>query len=414
MAPRFAFFNKTWSNLRRVKRSRSMIACLLSIVAFTAIAEACSIPVFRYALEHWVADHYELHVLHSQPLSEDQKQRLAALKKSILIEPRVNLDVVVADISDEGSKEPLKWLLESNRSSIDDEAWFALLLPQRMWAMHAAAGGDRAKDSRVVWSAPFNRENVERLLDSPTRQTILKKLLAGDSVVWAYLDGGNTQQDEETFSMLESELERLEKLIKLPVIDLEDLTQLSADPKQLRVAFSAVRLSRNDPKEEVFVRMLLATEPDLRDASMAKSRMAFPIFGRGRALYALVDNGINAQLIEEACRFLTGACQCTVKAENPGSDLVFSAAWEELVTVTEPKSVTVSAPGLAGFGAPEARHLEDAGLLTQAGELKRTDELRTVQIDSKPSSSLLENAWIYVGLIAVAVTIAGMLVLRRI
>ncbi|MBV8878389.1 MAG: hypothetical protein JO332_00360, partial [Planctomycetaceae bacterium] len=56
--------------------------------------------------------------------------------------------------------------------------------------------------------------------------------------------------------------------------------------------------------------------------------VAFPIFGRGRALWALAGAGLNAQFIAEAGTFLTGACSCEAKEFNPGVDLLFAADWE--------------------------------------------------------------------------------------
>jgi hypothetical protein len=101
-------------------------------------------------------------------------------------------------------------------------------------------------------------------------------------------------------------------------------------------------------------------EPDLRDPEIAGQPMAFPVFGRGRALYALVGAGIVPGTIEDASQFLVGACQCTVKADNPGIDLLMSADWDGLVQPSLP--VDTTAPplvGLSGFseeepGAPEA------------------------------------------------------------
>jgi hypothetical protein len=75
--------------------------------------------------------------------------------------------------------------------------------------------------------------------------------------------------------------------------------------------------------------------------------MAFPVFGRGRALYALVGKGIAPDVIEEACVFLTGGCQCTVKAQNPGVDLIMNVDWNNLVIPTEIHDEKL--PPLAGF-----------------------------------------------------------------
>ena len=55
--------------------------------------------------------------------------------------------------------------------------------------------------------------------------------------------------------------------------------------------------------------------------------MAFPIFGRGRALYALAGKGITKENVWEASFFLAGDCSCQIKAENPGTDLLMAADW---------------------------------------------------------------------------------------
>src|SRR5262249_42605094 len=57
----------------------------------------------------------------------------------------------------------------------------------------------------------------------------------------------------------------------------------------------------------------------------------FPIFGRGRALCSLEGKALAAKDIEEAARFLCGACSCQVKELNPGVDLLIAADWDELI-----------------------------------------------------------------------------------
>ena len=95
--------------------------------------------------------------------------------------------------------------------------------------------------------------------------------------------------------------------------------------------------------------MLLGIEDDLRDL---QEPMAFPIFGRGRVLYALVGRGINPDTISETCSELIGPCTCTVKEENPGVDLVMSVDWDSRVeSRIENESVPLTLTGLAGFVA---------------------------------------------------------------
>ena len=50
--------------------------CLVAIVA-----EACSVPVFRYALERWQADPYEVFVFHRGPLTAPQKAQVDRLTR---------------------------------------------------------------------------------------------------------------------------------------------------------------------------------------------------------------------------------------------------------------------------------------------------------------------------------------------
>src|SRR5205085_2643906 len=91
------------------------------------------------------------------------------------------------------------------------------------------------------------------------------------------------------------------------------------------VAFSVVRIRRDDPAEQFLVQLMLHSEPDLPGL---KGPMAFPVFGRGRLLYALVGRGITADNIGEAAGYVIGACSCEVKKQNPGVDLLLSADWE--------------------------------------------------------------------------------------
>jgi hypothetical protein len=90
--------------------------------------------------------------------------------------------------------------------------------------------------------------------------------------------------------------------------------------------------------------------------------MAIPLFGRGRALYALVGKGIAPDVIEEASVFLTGGCQCTVKAQNPGVDLIMNVDWDKLVVPSE--TIDEDLPplaGFSGFGRSDDTLLKDGG-----------------------------------------------------
>ncbi len=89
--------------------------------------------------------------------------------------------------------------------------------------------------------------------------------------------------------------------------------------------FSSIEVSRDEASESVLVKMLLGSEPDLAETA---APMAFPVFGRGRVLYALVGAGIKPDMIMKACSFIVGPCACEIKSENPGFDLLLTADWE--------------------------------------------------------------------------------------
>jgi hypothetical protein len=92
--------------------------------------------------------------------------------------------------------------------------------------------------------------------------------------------------------------------------------------------FSTLRLSRDAAQEHAFVQMLLGTESDLDEVT---APIVFPVFGQGRALYALVGDGIKDETIEKSATFLIGKCSCEVKEQNPGMDLLLAADWKQIV-----------------------------------------------------------------------------------
>jgi len=79
--------------------------------------------------------------------------------------------------------------------------------------------------------------------------------------------------------------------------------------------------------------MLLRIEEDLWKL---KDTMVFPFYGRGRALFALVGEGINTENIEDVCAFLLGPCSCQVKAMAPGVDMLVRADWDSIFEEGEP------------------------------------------------------------------------------
>ncbi len=330
--------------MRRLSRMLTAVTSLVimcigfEVAGFQMTCEACSVPVFRYALEKWSPDPYEVLLFHRGMLTDAQASLLNRLTAETADgRPIANLKVTLVDLDLDPSAEHLSiWEAHADTT------------PPLLVVQTPSRSGPKV----TVWVGELSEPNVQMLVDSPIRQELANRILKGDSVVWVLLESGDPEVDEQAFATLTTELDRLQQTLTLPELAAEDVQELGIESGSLKLAFSALRLSRDDPADRLLVDMLLRIEPDLLDAEFAEMPMAFPIFGRGRVLHALVGAGISPALIEDSSRFLTGACQCTVKAENPGVDLLMSVDWDGLVQPTMEKDTELPPlAGLTGFVA---------------------------------------------------------------
>jgi hypothetical protein len=334
-----------------------MLACA---GALPLAAWACNVPVFRYALENWQPDRYQVLVLSRGPLNETQQQWFQRLEAAS-VDPQqpANLQVHAIDVQQQTLSDALRDRAGGHRPS---EAALAQL---EEWA------GQQTLDTpqlvvfypriweRIAWQAPLAAEQVEQLIDSPLRQEIARRLLDGQSAVWVFLDSGDAERDDAAWELLQAELVRSTQVVQLPARELTETDEFFRPDVEieLRVEFSAVRLTADDPAERAFAALLRGSEADLRDFD---EPIALPIYGRGRTYYALVGRGLNADTIEENSHFLCGACSCQVKEDNPGVDMLMAVNWDEHVQGTAMPEVVL--PELTGIGALDlaARGAQDA------------------------------------------------------
>ena len=301
-----------------MQRLSLSIAPILLIAVSTA-ALACNVPVFRYALERWPADPYEIIVLHDGEMDSADQALLDTLRKaSKSSSGTVNCSVRAVDVesSDDSS---LKQLWLENRLETG-KPLLALMYPRNA----------REVPDRLVGVKPMNDQSVHQLLDSPVRRAVTEKLLSGDSAVWIFVPCGDKSQDEIAYRTLTEQAKRNQESLELPPqeeIEADEFFRRET-PIELRVGFSVVTLNRDDPEEQALLEMLLASEPDLEELNQP---MAFPVIGRGRVLYALVGKGIFEDTIAIASRFVVGPCSCQVKDQNPGFDLLMNVDWDEKI-----------------------------------------------------------------------------------
>ena len=267
---------------------KRILVSLLALVAAASGAFACSIPVFRYALDRWQADPFALEISAGDAKDENVARFLRNL----------------TDAS------PLN--LSPSRSG--DEG------PSRLAFPHAAP------DAAPAWSGKLDGTTLARLTDSPTRAEIVKRILAGESGVWVLVESGLKSADDRADAALEKRLRYLEQVAQIPPIDPNDPTSQLGPGPALRVKFSLLRIRRDDAAEQAFTAMLAGPNGTMENANGPWLSL---VFGRGRALGAWAAEGFGDEQIDEACLFLLGACSCEVKRMNPGWDLLLNVDWNE-------------------------------------------------------------------------------------
>src|SRR4051812_35362696 len=93
---------------------------LIAVLALGAIAYACNVPVFRFALERWRPDAYRLTVLHRGPLSQEHRELVRPLEEA-QGKAQANIVVRVVDVVKlEKQDDPagLAWLSDQDWSRL--------------------------------------------------------------------------------------------------------------------------------------------------------------------------------------------------------------------------------------------------------------------------------------------------------
>ena len=273
-----------------------------------AAVSACSIPVFHYAMLRWTPDLYEVVVFHRGEFTPTQQPLVDRLQRTTTMDlPLTNCVVRMVDLNNEMAATIQSLWGQQDTVTLP---WVVTRYPR-----YSPVQG-------TLWAGPLTE--VDTLIDSPARKQIANRLLDGEAAVWVLLESGDKTGDDASAKLLLHELNELNRTLKASAPSLApDETEVDADESAVR--FSMIRLPRDSRSERTLVEMLLSCESDLRTYD---ETMAIPVFGRARALYALVGKGITAANIREACFFLVEGCSCQVKAQNPGADLLMTADWE--------------------------------------------------------------------------------------
>jgi hypothetical protein len=260
----------------------ALLLCGLSLLLAVPL-RACDIPVYRYALENWPTDSYRATVVHRGTLTAEQRSLIDQLKER---SRSANVDVQVIDLDHPESDGRSERFAKRDLSAG----------PQLIVNYPAATTIERD-----IWSGPLTRKAIGAVLDSPLRREAVARLHKGETV-WFLVESGTQKADDAAAKVIDQ--------------------NRSTDPASV-----LLRVRRDDAAERMLVQMLLGSESDLAEM---KKPMAFPVFGRGRVLYALVGAGINTDTVRRVGTFIGGDCSCTVKHSNPGTDLLLVADWSDV------------------------------------------------------------------------------------
>jgi hypothetical protein len=309
-------------------RGNGFLIFAFCILIFTFPAYPCSTPVFRYAMERWMADYYDGVLIYENEIPDDDP---AALLLQGEDSEFLNLRLQKINLNDEESwKFNIPKPVDGNQPTEAMtpasvlKSQLGIEIPEKLptlvlwypWLKGRAA---------PFWTGEFTPSTIKALIGSAKRQELARRLTDGQTAVWVFVESGNATKDKAALKLIEQELEGAKQQLK------EMAAEFPTEPgvPSFEYQFSTLTISRSDPNEQMLLTMLLRSEPDL-DEYKAEP-IVFPVFGRGRALFALVGEGINSDNLREAIAFITGPCGCEIKMMNPGVDMLMSVNWDASV-----------------------------------------------------------------------------------
>jgi len=378
-------------------------------------AAACSTPVYRYAMYNWPASpYYVFYFHHGQIPAADaelhtQIESLASDEKA-----PANLLLEKVDASDkEGLKRLPRQVVEAYEASADKGKPFHVVFSP--WGVEFHSG---ALDS----------EQIKAMVDSPARQKVGKLLQEGHLTVLVLLPGKDqaaNEAAEKAAKKLIADLESGEIDLgpdpsevldpydygyaqppaeepddeaaepdhgpssEEPAGDETEQDKLRQPPPKIERKVALVKLTRDDPAEKWFVKALMQVEPDLDE--YAKEPMVFGIYGRGRALPPFIGKGITADNMVDLLFFLSGACSCQIKEQNPGMDLPMAWDWDaaaEAIAATDP---AYADPYGYGYAEYPAEMPEDAGEEAPTEDEPETSDGAGDEAPEPPGEELAEE-----------------------
>lgn len=402
--------------------SRVVVVLAWAVAGWPHLAAACQVPVFRYALEYWTPDEYQLLLIGTSRARAEELQRAAAqalphlppqrsavpnsaetssAQQRSRLSTAANLDRPPGDGASDSSlpqSAPVNLQVrtvyradDGNYVSLDGEP-----LPEvtQSWLAEQASAeailvAPNAQGApQVLFRGDWPGEKIRTWIDSPARQELVQRILRGDSLVWLLVRSGDAERDQRAEDILSQALPLLQQQVQLPPIDV-----IEADDKfnrenqiPLHVAFSTLSIDRHDATEQPLLAILKAAA---RVPLPDNEPWLIPVFGRARVFPPLVGDQIQFEQLLKQAQYICGACSCEIKQENPGGDLLLQVVWPAQLGKMKLRERAV--PMLTGLGAFEALAEEppsEVGPAVTNGEQTSSPAEATIGGGSEPSDVL--------------------------
>ncbi|GAB6166862.1 hypothetical protein JCM19992_28620 [Thermostilla marina] len=388
---------------RRVFWSRLWAALFAVMVVSTAVW-ACDTPVYRYAMYRWYPDPYP--VLYFYENEPDEADKAVNEKLNTIGTPGpdgANLYFQALNLAEESIdqfSEDLQKEIEAHRG----KPFHVILNP---WG-------------EPMYTGRLQEADVDALVDSPMRRKLASLLDEGNGVVLLVVHGKDATANESAEKVVRDAIEQMtamqdqmnreyaeyqrkireeyakaakeqegeqdgddaadegeskassadeagssdestanetEEAASEEEDTYPDSAYLPTDLAVLPLKATVVSLDPDDKNETWLLRML----SHLRNPESDPDAPAvYAVFGRGRTLPALVGDEINPDNMLAVLDFLAGACSCTVKAQNPGCELVFRWNWDETA-----EKIAATDPSLM---ADPYEYSPDLGMIPQLSE----------------------------------------------
>lgn len=309
--------------------ARRAVPFTLGLMIAASAILACDTPVYRYAMYRWLPAPYEVYYFHNGELDDaGAKMKEAIDQLGEAEEARANIVFLPVNLEKDqdltGVPPDVK------------EAWLKQESPIVPAYLISSPVGVHLRLGQL------SVEELPALVDSPKRQQIGDLLGAGSAGVYIFLEGENAEANAEAEKVLRGVVDDVGagkvELYSLPPMGYgfgqpgEDAADGDASGEEAaeeenpyKLALGLLTLTRDEAKEKALIDCLLALAPDLRES---KEPIVFLIYGRGRALFSCLGKGIHRDNLIQDIEFVTGACSCTVKEQNPGVDLLMCYDWD--------------------------------------------------------------------------------------